>query len=226
MIKPDLSMEAEILSNGSRWVAGLDEAGRGAWAGPVYAGAVILPLHDQTLISQLDGVRDSKVMSPRQREYWFDEIQHLALSWAVGMASHLEVDRIGLIPATYLAMGRALHRLQLYPDHLLIDYLELPGFPQPQTRLPRGDSRCLSIAAASIVAKVSRDIAMVDYNKRYPGYGFGRHKGYGTKEHRFSLSNLGPSPIHRQSYSPVSGCATFPPSRLLNQPIRRQDTTS
>lgn len=226
MIKPDLSLEAEIIRDGAHWVAGLDEAGRGAWAGPVYAGAVILPLHDQRLLKKLPGVRDSKLMSARQREYWFEKIQRLALSWAVGAASHIEVDRLGLVPATHLAMGRALHRLQLYPDHLLVDYLELPGFPQPQTRLPHGDAKCLSIAAASIVAKVSRDDKMVDYDQRYPGYGFGRHKGYGTKEHRFSLNKLGPSPIHRRSYGPVSDCTTLPPNRLLNQPIQTPDAAA
>lgn len=218
MISPDLAYEAEILQGGARWIAGIDEAGRGAWAGPVYAGAVILPLHEAGLADKLQGVRDSKRMNARQRDHWFLEIQRSALSWAVGVASHREIDRLGLIPATHLAMGRAVHRLQLYPDHLLIDYVELPRFPQPQTSIPHGDALSLSIAAASIIAKVCRDRKMIDYEKRFPGYGFGRHKGYGTKEHRFCLSKLGPSPIHRRSYAPVIGCLTVPASRLLNQP--------
>jgi ribonuclease HII len=219
MIKPDLRYEVEILRGGAHWIAGIDEAGRGAWAGPVYAGAVILPLHEDGLLDKLAGVRDSKLMNPHQRDKWFQAIQQTALSWAVGIASHREVDLLGLIPATHLAMGRALHRLQLYPDYLLIDYVKLPGFPQPQTAITRGDALSLSIAAASIIAKVSRDRKMVDYEKRYPGYGFGRHKGYGTREHRFCLSRLGPSPIHRRSYGPVNGCTTFPANRLLNQPV-------
>jgi ribonuclease HII len=218
MITPDLKFETEILAGGARWIAGVDEAGRGAWAGPVFAGAVILPLHAARLEKSLQGVRDSKLMSARQRNRWFELIKQSALSWAVGAATHSEVDRLGIIPATHLAMERALHRLQLYPDHLLIDHLKLPGFPQPQTTITHGDALSLSIAAASILAKVSRDQAMVDYEQHYPGYGFGRHKGYGTREHRFCLGRLGPSPIHRRTYGPVQGCKTVPASRLLSQP--------
>jgi ribonuclease HII len=218
MTQPDLKYETDILAGGARWIAGVDEAGRGAWAGPVLAGAVILPLHVAKLDTRLEGVRDSKLMSAQRREHWFEVIQKTALSWAVGAASPGEVDRLGIIPATHLAMGRALHRLQMYPDHLLIDHVKLPGFPQPQTTVTHGDALSLSIAAASILAKVSRDREMVDYEQHYPGYGFGRHKGYGTREHQFCLSRLGPSPIHRRTYEPVYGCKTVPSSRLLNQP--------
>jgi ribonuclease HII len=157
-------------------------------------------------------------MTAQQREHWFGIIKQTALSWAVGSASHREVDRLGIVPATHVAMGRALHRLQLYPDHLLIDYVRLPEFPQPQTTVTHGDALSLSIAAASVLAKVSRDRVMVNYERYYPGYGFGRHKGYGTREHRFCLNRLGPSPIHRLSYGPVDGCRTLPSNRLLNQP--------
>lgn len=218
MIKPDLQYEKEILDSGAHWIAGLDEAGRGAWAGPIFAGAVILPLHLTELDQTLQGVRDSKLMSAQQRDHWFQVVKQTALSWAVGAATHTEVDQLGVVPATHLAMERALHRLQLYPDHLLIDHINLPGFPQPQTTITHGDALSLSIAAASVLAKVSRDRIMVDYEKHYPGYGFGRHKGYGTREHRFCLSRLGPSPIHRRTYGPVFGCRTVPPNRLLNQP--------
>jgi ribonuclease HII len=183
-------------------VAGVDEAGRGAWAGPVSAGAVIFaPAPD--LLIKLPRVRDSKQMTPQERDFWAAEIKVCALAWAVGMAGPEEIDAIGIVPATRLAMTRALENLTPPPDHLLIDALLLPGQPYPQTSLIKGDARVLSIAAASVLAKTARDALMVQMDEQYPAYGFARHKGYGTASHWAALQNYGPCPTHRFSFAPV-----------------------
>lgn len=199
---PDLSFEISCWQAGEQIVAGLDEAGRGAWAGPVSAGAVIFP-NDPEVIHLLQGVRDSKMMTPHQREYWAQEIIRCAVSWQVGFASHEEIDALGIVPATRLAMMRAVQGLSIQPQHLLIDALNLNEIPLPQTSIIRGDSKSLSIAAASVLAKTARDAVMVEMDHLIPGYGFSRHKGYGTKQHQMALEKLGPCSTHRLSFRPV-----------------------
>lgn len=202
MQRPDLRHERRLWAAGCLHVAGLDEAGRGAWAGPVAAAAVILPQR-RTLARLLQGVRDSKLMTPLQREEWAGRIEEIAFAHAVGLADADEIDRIGILPATRLAMRRAVEALPQMPDHLLIDHITLPDLTQPQTGLTHGDTRVLSIAAASVLAKVHRDHCMAALDTQFPGYGFGQHKGYGTRRHQDALACLGPSPIHRRSFSPV-----------------------
>lgn len=202
---PTLTFELSLYRAGLSLVAGLDEAGRGALAGPVTAAAVILPLEDhEPVLGGLEGVRDSKLMTPAQRERALHTICELALGWSVGSASPKEIDSMGLVPATRLAMARALAELPLSPEYLLLDYMLLPDDERPQTALVRGDRRSLSIAAASVVAKVSRDEEMVALGERYPDYDLAQHKGYGTADHRAALERLGPTPVHRRSYAPVA----------------------
>jgi ribonuclease HII len=202
--QPDLTNEFNLLQSGLSRIAGLDEAGRGAWAGPVTAAAVMLPLERVDLAQSLEGVRDSKQMTATQREIWASCIHQVAITVGLGVASAREVDKLGLITATRVAMARALEDLNEPPEHLLIDYMLLPDVPLPQTALTRGDTRTLSVAAASVIAKVTRDHGMVEMDTRYPGYGFDRNKGYGTPEHRDALKRLGPCPTHRRSYKPVA----------------------
>jgi ribonuclease HII len=208
MRDPSLRWERRLLRRGARVIAGLDEVGRGAWAGPIVAAAVVLPLQQSGLAAVLRGVRDSKQMSALQRDRWQGEILGLAEA-GLGEASPEEVDAHGVIGATRLAMARALAGLPRPPDHLLIDYLRLPAVALPQTALTFGDQLSLSIAAASVVAKVARDRRMVELDCQHPGFGFAHHKGYGTEEHRAALQALGPSAIHRFSYVPVAARA-FP----------------
>lgn len=201
--RPGLDQEHALLSQGYRLIAGVDEAGRGAWAGPVYAGAVILPLSRPDLGDALNGVTDSKQLSPRRRETLLQTICEVALSIAVGAATAAEIDRMGILDATRLAMGRAIAALDPAAQALIIDFVKLPGVPLPQRALPKADWHCLSVAAASIVAKVSRDRWMHQLHEQYPGYGFDRHKGYGTAAHRSALARLGPCPVHRTSWAPL-----------------------
>jgi ribonuclease HII len=196
---PDLSFEQALWSQGVQMIAGIDEAGRGALAGPVAAGVVILPARDG-LMAQLRGVRDSKQMTPEQRAKWADELRLIALAWGVGLASAREIDEFGIVPATRLAAQRALQQITIQPQHLLLDFLQLPEVHLPQTPLVKGDERSLSIAAASILAKTIRDELLCDYNRQYPGYGFAVHKGYGTAAHRLAMQRLGLTPIHRRSF--------------------------
>jgi len=200
---PTLVYEERAWTQGYCHVAGLDEAGRGAWAGPVVAAAVILPALEPSLLQRLSGVRDSKQLTAARRETLLDAIQAQALTWGVGAVPPAEIDALGIVPATRKAMGRALANLSLSADFLLIDYLPLPDVTLPQLSLPKGDTLVLSIAAASIVAKVARDRLMVQLDERYPGYGFARHKGYGTPQHQAALQALGPCQIHRLSFAPL-----------------------
>jgi ribonuclease HII len=199
---PDLRFESELWAKGLLRVAGLDEAGRGAWAGPVSAGVVILPA-DPQITTRLSGVRDSKEMTPAERAAWAEIIRASATAWGVGFASNTEIDALGIVPATRLAMLRALECLAFPPEHLLIDALRLPGNPLRQTPLIKGDARSLSIAASSVLAKTARDALMVALEEQFPGYGFARHKGYGTAVHAEALQRLGPCEIHRYSFEPV-----------------------
>jgi ribonuclease HII len=196
---PDLAFEQALWAAGIRAIAGIDEAGRGALAGPVAAGAVILPA-DVSTPDKLHGVRDSKQMTPLQRQEARKRILDIALSWGVGFASWQEIDELGIVPATRLAAWRAVQELTISPDHLLLDYLFLPDCCLPQTALIKGDCRSLSIAAASVLAKTGRDALMVELDTQYPGYGFSIHKGYGTAMHRAALQRLGMSLVHRRSF--------------------------
>jgi len=195
---PTLHYEKELWKGGWKRIAGIDEAGRGAWAGPVCAAAVILtPV--PTLTRTLKGVRDSKQMTPPGREAWAPRIRAAALSWGVGFASHDEIDALGIVPATRLAARRALASLS--PDALLADFgLLLPELELPQTALVKGDCLSLSIAAASVLAKTARDARLVELDGQFPGYGFARHKGYGTRLHREAIARLGLCPVHRRSF--------------------------
>lgn len=201
-IQPDLSFEQALWAAGVAQVAGVDEAGRGAWAGPVAAGAVMLP-PNFAAPQALAGVRDSKQMTPRQRAEWAVKIRAVALAWGVGLASAAEIDAVGIVPATRLAMQRALAQLQPAAQHVLVDALRLPQVNLPQQALIKGDARVLSIAAASVLAKTARDALLVELAQQYPGYGLERHKGYGTAAHQAALRQLGASPIHRQTFAPV-----------------------
>lgn len=200
---PDLSFEQALWKEGFIFIGGIDEAGRGAWAGPVAAAVVVLP-PDIGLAAVLMGVRDSKQMTPAQRSHWALEIKGAAAAWGVGMASHQEIDTMGIVNATRLAAARSLLQLSRLPQHLLVDFLALPGIHLPQTALVKGDARSLSIACASVLAKTARDALLAEVDKCYPGYGFEQHKGYGTAFHRSALARLGPCPIHRLSFKPLS----------------------
>ena len=196
---PDLSIEQSLWNIGLSRLGGIDEVGRGAWAGPVCAAVVILP-PDPTIQKRLHGVRDSKLMTPIQRETWENLIRQNCLGWGVGFASSDEIDEIGILPATRLAALRALQNLSLSPDHLITDYLKLPDIPIPQTPLVKGDRRCLSIAAASVLAKTSRDAIMRQLGTEYPSYGFAKHKGYGTRLHREAIQTYGLCDVHRKTF--------------------------
>lgn len=197
--RPNLKIEARLWQAGVLRLAGLDEAGRGALAGPVAVGAVILP-PDEDLYERLEGVRDSKEMTPQERSYWAKILKTSALAWSVGFAEAVEIDRLGIVPSVYLASRRALQALALPPEHLLIDYFTLPGTVLPQTSLVKGDAISLSIAGASVLAKTARDEFMVQLDSQYPQYGFALHKGYGTLAHRQAIAQHGRCSLHRQSF--------------------------
>ena len=179
----------------------MDEAGRGPLAGPVVAGVVVLPPDPDGEWVPL--VRDSKRMTRLRREEVFACLDEEALGVAAGVSSHGEIDEYGIVSATRRAVRRAIGSLALRPQFLLLDAFPIPGVDIPQKPIVRGDASCLSIAAASIVAKVTRDRLMEEQNALYPGYGFARHKGYATREHLRLLNERGPSPIHRRSFSPI-----------------------
>jgi len=194
-----------LLSQGYSFIAGLDEAGRGCLAGPVVAAAVMLPLTGEltSLLAALEGVRDSKQMTPAARERSFTLIQQHALSVSVGIGSVALIDRRNILQATKQAMKDALAHLSPPPQALLLDALTLRDVPLPQRSIIKGDARCLSIAAASVIAKVTRDRLMLQLHQEYPAYGFDQHKGYGTSAHLAALQAYGATPHHRQSFAPV-----------------------
>jgi ribonuclease HII len=189
------------LARGFRRIAGLDEAGRGPLAGPVVASAVILP---EGLF--LPGLRDSKKLTALQRDRFFEEIHLRAVAVGIGIVDSDVIDGLNILKATILAMHRALDRLAVTPDYLLIDALSLPDVDIPQEPLIRGDDLSQSIAAASVVSKVSRDRMMLEFDRYYPEYNFRSHKGYGTAEHLRALERFGPCPIHRRTFHRV--CCT------------------
>jgi ribonuclease HII len=192
---PDFTLERRITGP----VAGVDEVGRGPLAGPVYAAAVILD--SKRLPAGLD---DSKKMSEARREKAFDAIMSSALAVGIGVASVEEIDRINILAATMLAMRRAVDRLSVAPVHALIDGNKVPALPCPADAIVKGDSKVLSIAAASIIAKVTRDRVMSELDLAFPGYGWARNKGYGTADHMQALARLGPSVHHRTSFAPIA----------------------
>jgi len=196
---PDLSFEAALWATGVDFVAGIDEAGRGALAGPVAAAAIVFPA-DRRLAAALEGVRDSKQMTPVARRAWAVRLPGLSLAQAVGFASAQEIDELGIVPATRLAVQRALTQLSPSPQHLLVDYLKLPDCELPQTALIKGDERSLSISAASILAKTARDEILCQLDQEFPEYGFAAHKGYGTAAHRQAIQRMGYSAEHRRSF--------------------------
>ena len=198
---PSFIEERMLEAQGYRCIAGIDEVGRGALAGPVIAAAVILPC--QVDAPWLTRVRDSKLLSPAEREYLFPFIQETAISTGIGITPPEIVDSQGIIKATRLAMKMAVDQLSPSPESLLIDYMSLPEVALPQKGITNGDGLCFSIACASIIAKVARDRLMIELDKVYPGYGLAQHKGYGTRNHFSCLQKLGLSPIHRQSFRPV-----------------------
>jgi len=197
--EPDLSFEISLWNAGIKYIAGIDEAGRGPLAGPVAAAALVLPPRAEMVIA-LAGVRDSKQMTARQRESSAGRIRQTALAWGIGFASVAEIDALGILPATRRAAERAIEALAIYPDHLLLDCLFLPELPVPQTSLVKGDCRSLSIAAASVLAKTARDGLLRACEVQFPGYGFAAHKGYGTAAHRLALERLGPCALHRRTF--------------------------
>lgn len=195
---PTFKQERSFNADGFSLVAGVDEAGCGCWAGPVYAAAVILPLN-----SRIGLIRDSKRLSKDQRLRVIGDIKEKATAWSVGTASHTEVDKINIRQAAFLAMRRALDGLPVKAEAVLADGFMIPDLSVPCRRIVGGDRLVKSIAAASIIAKVERDLELEKLDRQYPGYGFANHKGYGTKEHQAALKKFGPCEIHRMSYAPL-----------------------
>jgi ribonuclease HII len=192
------AFEKKIQAQGFRVIAGLDEAGRGPLAGPVVAAAVILPPKKKWI-----GLDDSKKLSPEQREKIFSLILQQEAAVGVGIVEAPEIDRLNILRASLKAMEQAVSNLPISPEFLLIDGLHSLSLPLPQQAIPKGDGRCQSIAAASIVAKVTRDRLMVAYHEEYPHYNFAKNKGYGTQEHLQAIRQYGYCPLHRQSFRPV-----------------------
>ncbi|SHJ05264.1 RNase HII [Lutispora thermophila DSM 19022] len=195
-LKQMMIYEAKCLQNGYRYIAGIDEAGRGPLAGPVVAAAVIL---DPNVI--IPGINDSKKLSEARREYLYDEIFNKAVSVGIGIVDERIIDELNIKQATFMAMEIAVNKLSVKPDCLLIDAEKLINITIPQISIIKGDSLSVSIAAASIIAKVTRDRILKEYDKKYPEYGFGKHKGYGTKQHIEAIKSLGLLPIHRRSFT-------------------------
>lgn len=200
---PDLTRESSLHARGLNRVAGVDEAGRGPLAGPVAAAAVILPRG-----FSCPGLDDSKKITAARREILYQKLTgNPQVIWAVAMADCLEIDRLNILRATHLAMRRAVEALDPLPDHCLIDGLPVRGFPVPHDAIVKGDGLSLSIAAASIIAKVTRDRLMREIDREFPQFGFARHQGYGTKGHLEALRIHGPCRHHRRSFQPVAQLA-------------------
>ena len=207
---PDLSLESGIYERGVKLVAGVDEAGRGPLAGPVVAAAVIFPpdlTGDEPWLKFLD---DSKKLSRVNRERAVEIVRQNALAVGIGMVGSQDIDEIGIGHAAFAAMLLAVRKLDLEPGHLLLDFIHVKECPYTYDVIVKGDSRSYSIAAASNVAKVTRDKIMVEADETYPGYNFAQHKGYPTKAHFDRLNDLGPCPIHRRSFGPVARATMFP----------------
>jgi ribonuclease HII len=204
-LKPGLTEEKLGVRQGYTLIAGIDEVGRGCLAGPVVASAVIMPQDKHPVWSKR--VRDSKLLTPEQREYLSPYIHETAISIGTGVVEPYFIDSQGMTRAVRTAMRMAVARLLPQPDYVLIDYLTIPDLRLPQKGVVNGDTLCFSIACASIVAKVFRDHLMLELDRKFPGYGLAHHKGYGTEEHVACLRKLGPCAIHRHSFSPVRNSA-------------------
>ena len=191
----DYSYEQNAIEKGFKVICGIDEAGRGPLAGPVYAAAVILPMG-----LEIDGLNDSKKLTEKKREQLFDIICEKAIAYSIGIATEQEIDDINILNATFLAMRRAVEGLSVKPDYALIDGNQHPGLSIPDETVVKGDGKSMSIAAASILAKVSRDRFMLKLAEKYPEYCFEKHKGYGTKLHYEMIEKYGVAPIHRRSF--------------------------
>ena len=191
----DYSYEKLAIEKGFKTICGIDEAGRGPLAGPVYAAAVILPID-----LEIDGINDSKKLTEKKREVLFDIICEKAISYSIGIATEEEIDEINILKATFLAMRRAVDGLSVKPDYALIDGNQHPVLSIPDETIVKGDGKSMSIAAASILAKVSRDRFMLHIAEKYPEYCFEKHKGYGTKLHYEMIEKYGVSPVHRRSF--------------------------
>jgi len=187
--------ESAAFENGYHMICGIDEAGRGPLAGPVFAAAVILPDH-----ASIDGINDSKKLSEKKREALYSVIQETAISFSVGFATETEIDEVNILQATFLAMKRACDSLNVKPDFALVDGNRMPHLDVDTQTIIKGDSLSASIAAASILAKVSRDRLMYEIDKLYPEYQFAKHKGYGTALHIEMLKKYGPCPVHRKTF--------------------------
>lgn len=201
-----LFFERQVWSATCRRVAGVDEAGRGPLAGPVVAAAVVFPpeLIQAELYGQFAGLNDSKQLTAAQRDFFYQRLTETpGIEIGVGIGDSVLVDRLNILVATHWVMAEALTQLSSLPDLALVDGLPVPGLPCRSQAIVGGDGRSLSIAAASVIAKVTRDRMMEEMDRRYPGYGFARHKGYGTQVHIRALLELGPCPIHRRSFRPV-----------------------
>lgn len=205
MITPTLARESALWAKGCRYVAGLDEVGRGPLAGPVVAAAVVLPQNAKIIA----GLRDSKQMTARQRDRVAAVIRDTAAAWAVGAASPREIDRLNILGATALAMRRALSLLSQAPDHVLVDGNPFPELRCEHEAIVKGDATCLSIAAASVLAKQARDRLMILLASRFPAFGWEQNMGYGTAEHLAAIEANGPTPHHRRSFGPVSQLRLF-----------------
>jgi len=200
---PTTEYEQNLLATGHRRIVGIDEAGRGCWAGPVVAAAVILAPETLAHPERLDGVDDSKLLSSAARTTGYHRVLAYAEAVGVGVVPAYMIDAFGILPATRLAMVTALLQLPCQPEALLIDAVTLPHLSLPQLALIKGDARSLTIAAASLVAKVTRDRLMEGVDRAYPVYGFAAHKGYGTARHQQALRQHGPCPLHRRTFAPL-----------------------
>lgn len=200
-----MSVEKQLRASGYKYIAGVDEVGRGPLAGPVVAAAVILPF-----AIKISGIKDSKALSDQDRRELYAEITQKSLAYSIGIVDEDLVDHYNILRATKNAMHQAVMRLKVSPEYILVDgNFLIPHLKVPQKAIVKGDRKEISIAAASIIAKVTRDDMMLEYDKQYPEYGFKRHKGYGTTEHLAALDEHGPSPIHRRSFKPVGQLKLF-----------------
>ena len=203
---PNLDIEQDVRSVQYKYIAGVDEVGRGPLAGPVVSAAVVLP-HD--LVGDEDWlsvINDSKKLSESKRQMAYEIISREAVSVAVGITNASTIDSVGILPATISSMFTALRGLEVSPDFVLFDFIPMKNCEYPYRTVVKGDTKSYSISAASIIAKVTRDELMKEADEQYPGYGFSGHKGYGTAKHLDAINRLGPCEIHRRSFAPIKNC--------------------